>query len=141
MILSLTLAITIFSFIGIPPLIGFFAKQMVLSAVLDNGVRRESHSVRENSPILTVYLTILNTTLRLYWLRHTPVIWINKTFYRIAGAQCCTKSGLPSIIGRASRSRNAEDNKPETYRRDQLSEYILSRIGRCVWDIVYIYIH
>ena len=36
-ILSLTLAITIFSFIGIPPLIGFFAKQMVLSAVLDNG--------------------------------------------------------------------------------------------------------
>ena len=65
-ILALTLAITIFSFIGVPPLIGFFAKQMVLSAVLDNGVRRESHSVRGNSPILTVYLTILNTTLRLY---------------------------------------------------------------------------
>jgi NADH-ubiquinone oxidoreductase chain 2 len=36
-ILSLTLAITIFSFIGVPPLIGFFAKQMVLSAALDNG--------------------------------------------------------------------------------------------------------
>jgi NADH-ubiquinone oxidoreductase chain 2 len=31
------LAITIFSFVGIPPLIGFFAKQMVLSAALDNG--------------------------------------------------------------------------------------------------------
>jgi NADH-ubiquinone oxidoreductase chain 2 len=36
-LLSLSLAITIFSFVGIPPLIGFFAKQMVLSAALDNG--------------------------------------------------------------------------------------------------------
>lgn len=36
-ILSLSLAITIFSFVGIPPLLGFFAKQMVLSAALDNG--------------------------------------------------------------------------------------------------------
>ncbi len=36
-ILSLSLAITIFSFVGIPPLIGFFAKQMVLSTALDNG--------------------------------------------------------------------------------------------------------
>jgi len=35
--LSLSLAITIFSFAGIPPLIGFFAKQMVLSAALDSG--------------------------------------------------------------------------------------------------------
>jgi NADH-ubiquinone oxidoreductase chain 2 len=36
-ILSLSLTITIFSFVGIPPLIGFFAKQMVLSAALDSG--------------------------------------------------------------------------------------------------------
>jgi len=36
-ILSLSLIITIFSFVGIPPLIGFFAKQMVLSAALDKG--------------------------------------------------------------------------------------------------------
>lgn len=35
--LSLSLAITIFSFVGIPPLMGFFAKQMVLSAALDSG--------------------------------------------------------------------------------------------------------
>ena len=33
----MSLAITIFSFAGIPPLVGFFAKQMVLSAALDNG--------------------------------------------------------------------------------------------------------
>jgi NADH-ubiquinone oxidoreductase chain 2 len=35
--MSISFAITIFSFIGIPPLIGFFAKQMILSAALDNG--------------------------------------------------------------------------------------------------------
>lgn len=36
-VLALSLAITIFSFAGIPPLVGFFAKQMVLSAALDSG--------------------------------------------------------------------------------------------------------
>jgi NADH-ubiquinone oxidoreductase chain 2 len=35
--LSLSLVITILSFAGIPPLVGFFAKQMVLSAALDKG--------------------------------------------------------------------------------------------------------
>jgi len=36
-LLSLCLAITLFSFAGIPPLIGFFGKQMVLSAALEKG--------------------------------------------------------------------------------------------------------
>jgi len=36
-VLALSLSVTIFSFVGIPPLIGFFAKQMVLSAALDSG--------------------------------------------------------------------------------------------------------
>jgi len=36
-LLALSLSITIFSFAGIPPLLGFFAKQMVLSAALDKG--------------------------------------------------------------------------------------------------------
>jgi len=35
--LALSLTITLFSFAGVPPLIGFFAKQMVLSAALTNG--------------------------------------------------------------------------------------------------------
>ncbi len=33
--LSLSLIITLFSFVGVPPLIGFFGKQMILSAALD----------------------------------------------------------------------------------------------------------
>lgn len=36
-IIALSLCITLYSFVGIPPLIGFFAKQMVLSAALDKG--------------------------------------------------------------------------------------------------------
>jgi NADH-ubiquinone oxidoreductase chain 2 len=36
-LLSLSLAITLFSFVGIPPLIGFFGKQMILSAAIENG--------------------------------------------------------------------------------------------------------
>jgi NADH-ubiquinone oxidoreductase chain 2 len=35
--ISISLAITLFSFVGIPPVVGFFAKQMILSAALDNG--------------------------------------------------------------------------------------------------------
>lgn len=35
--LALSLAFTVFSFVGVPPLLGFFAKQMVLSAALDKG--------------------------------------------------------------------------------------------------------
>jgi NADH-ubiquinone oxidoreductase chain 2 len=35
--LAISLSITLFSFIGVPPLLGFFGKQMILSAALDNG--------------------------------------------------------------------------------------------------------
>ena len=35
-VLALCLVITMFSFVGLPPLVGFFAKQMVLSTALDN---------------------------------------------------------------------------------------------------------
>lgn len=37
-VLALSLAITIFSFVGVPPLVGFFGKQMILSAALDKGL-------------------------------------------------------------------------------------------------------
>ena len=35
--IAISFAITLFSFVGIPPAIGFFAKQMILSAALDKG--------------------------------------------------------------------------------------------------------
>ena len=37
-ILALSLVITLYSFVGVPPLLGFFGKQMVLSAAMDNGL-------------------------------------------------------------------------------------------------------
>nr|YP_009307007.1 NADH dehydrogenase subunit 2 [Tolypocladium ophioglossoides]AOR52812.1 NADH dehydrogenase subunit 2 [Tolypocladium ophioglossoides] len=37
-ILAISFAITIFSFVGVPPLVGFFGKQMILSAALDKGL-------------------------------------------------------------------------------------------------------
>jgi NADH-ubiquinone oxidoreductase chain 2 len=36
-LLAISLAVTLYSFIGVPPLAGFFAKQMILSSALDNG--------------------------------------------------------------------------------------------------------
>jgi NADH-ubiquinone oxidoreductase chain 2 len=36
-ILAISLSVTLYSFIGVPPLVGFFAKQMILSSALDNG--------------------------------------------------------------------------------------------------------
>jgi NADH-ubiquinone oxidoreductase chain 2 len=35
--MAVSLIITLFSFIGVPPLVGFFAKQMILTAAIDNG--------------------------------------------------------------------------------------------------------
>jgi NADH-ubiquinone oxidoreductase chain 2 len=35
-VLALCLVISMFSFVGLPPLVGFFGKQMVLTAALDN---------------------------------------------------------------------------------------------------------
>jgi NADH-ubiquinone oxidoreductase chain 2 len=35
-ILALCLVVSMFSFVGLPPLVGFFGKQMVLTAALDN---------------------------------------------------------------------------------------------------------
>lgn len=35
--LAISLSVTLYSFIGVPPLVGFFAKQMILSSALDNG--------------------------------------------------------------------------------------------------------
>ena len=53
--LSLSLIISIFSFIGVPPLIGFFAKQMILSAALDKGYIFMSFIIIFTSVIGAIY--------------------------------------------------------------------------------------
>ena len=71
-VLSLSLAITIFSFVGIPPLVGFFAKQMVLSAALDNGY-----------VFLTLVGILTSVVSAVYYLSVIKQIFFDKPEYKI----------------------------------------------------------
>ena len=71
-VLSLSFAITIFSFVGIPPLIGFFAKQMVLSAALDNGY------------VFLTFIAILTSVVSaVYYLNIIKQVFFDKSQYQI----------------------------------------------------------
>lgn len=58
-LLAISLSITLFSFIGIPPLIGFFGKQMILTVALDNGYLFASLIAIVTSVISAVYYLVL----------------------------------------------------------------------------------
>jgi NADH-ubiquinone oxidoreductase chain 2 len=57
--IAISLGITLFSFIGVPPLIGFFGKQMILSAALDNGYVFITFIAIITSVISAVYYLVL----------------------------------------------------------------------------------
>jgi len=70
--LALSLTITIFSFAGIPPLMGFFAKQMVLSAALDSGY------------IFMTLIAILTSVISaVYYLNIIKQVFFDKPEYKI----------------------------------------------------------
>jgi NADH-ubiquinone oxidoreductase chain 2 len=71
-VLALSLAITIFSFVGIPPLMGFFAKQMVLSAALDSGY-----------VFLTLIAILTSVISAVYYLNVIKQIFFDKPEYKI----------------------------------------------------------
>ena len=77
--LALSLAITIFSFVGIPPLIGFFAKQMVLSAALDSGYVFLTLIAILTSVISAVYY--LNIIKEVFF--YEPINKVNRAFQNI----------------------------------------------------------
>jgi len=71
-VLSISLIITIYSLVGIPPLVGFFGKQMVLSAALDNGY------------IFIVLVAILTSVISaVYYLNIVKQIFFDKSDYEI----------------------------------------------------------
>jgi NADH-ubiquinone oxidoreductase chain 2 len=71
-VLALSLSITIFSFAGIPPLIGFFAKQMVLSAAIDNGY------------VFLALVAILTSVISgVYYLNIIKQVFFDKADYKI----------------------------------------------------------
>jgi NADH-ubiquinone oxidoreductase chain 2 len=73
--LAISLAITLFSFVGVPPLIGFFAKQMVLSAALDNGY------------IFMAFVAIITSVIAAaYYLSVIKQIFFFKDNYKLQGA-------------------------------------------------------
>ncbi len=78
-VLALSFAVTIFSFVGIPPLIGFFAKQMVLSAALDSGYVFLTLVAILTSVISAVYY--LNIIKEVFF--YEPIYKINRAFQNI----------------------------------------------------------
>ena len=69
--LSLSLSLTFFSFVGIPPLIGFFGKQMILTAAIDKGF------------VFTVIIAIITSVVSaVYYLVLIKNIYFEKTEYK-----------------------------------------------------------
>lgn len=71
-VLALSLVITLFSFVGIPPLIGFFAKQMILSVALDNGY-----------VFLTLTAILTSVISAVYYLNIIKQIYFDKDEYEL----------------------------------------------------------
>jgi NADH-ubiquinone oxidoreductase chain 2 len=70
-VIAISLGITLFSFIGIPPLVGFFGKQMILSNALDNGY------------LFTTLIAILTSVISaVYYLVIVKVIFFDKEEYK-----------------------------------------------------------
>ena len=97
--LALSLALTLFSFVGIPPLIGFFAKQMVLSSALDNGY------------IFIVLIAILTSVISAYYyLVLVKQIFFDKSDYIINPALQTTtlKATIASTTNEKSKINSNE---------------------------------
>lgn len=68
--LALCLMLTMFSFVGLPPLVGFFAKQMVLSTALDN------------SKIILVLVGVITSVIgAVYYLTVIKTIYFDESDY------------------------------------------------------------
>jgi NADH-ubiquinone oxidoreductase chain 2 len=70
--IAISLSLTLFSFIGVPPLIGFFGKQMVLTAALDKGY------------ILITFIGILTSVISaVYYLVIVKFMFFEKSIYKL----------------------------------------------------------
>ena len=69
-LLALCLAISMFSFVGLPPLVGFFAKQMTLTAALDH-----------HKDILVLIAILTSVISAVYYLNVIKTIYFEETDY------------------------------------------------------------
>jgi len=88
-ILAISLAVTLYSFIGVPPLVGFFAKQMVLSSALDNGDVFMS--------LIAILTSVVSAVYYLYIVKHMffekSKYIVNLSLNKISGIQIQKVSG------------------------------------------------
>lgn len=71
-VLALSFAITIFSFVGVPPLVGFFGKQMILSAALDKGLVFLS--------LVAIFTSVIGAV---YYLSIVKEMFFSKPYYKV----------------------------------------------------------
>lgn len=85
--IAISLGVTLFSFVGVPPMIGFFAKQMILSAALDNGYVFMSLVAILTSVIGAAYY--LSLIKQIFFYKHdykiNPVIVSGDSFAKLKG--------------------------------------------------------
>nr|YP_002970784.1 NADH dehydrogenase subunit 2 [Trichophyton rubrum]YP_010951128.1 NADH dehydrogenase subunit 2 [Trichophyton soudanense]ACR19571.1 NADH dehydrogenase subunit 2 [Trichophyton rubrum]QUL58744.1 NADH dehydrogenase subunit 2 [Trichophyton kuryangei]WML69525.1 NADH dehydrogenase subunit 2 [Trichophyton soudanense] len=93
-ILSISLAITLLSFAGIPPLVGFFAKLMVLSSALQNGFIFLALIGILTSVVSAVYY--LNVIKIMFFNNHS-YIFSNKLFNFQIPAEIINKNNIESF--------------------------------------------
>lgn len=96
--LALSLTITLLSFVGIPPLLGFFAKQIVLSAALDSGYVFITFIAILTSVISAVYY--LSVIKQIFFEKHEYVYKKNIQYTETSGAilPSISNSNSPYII-------------------------------------------
>src|SRR6202012_2120927 len=86
-IISISFIITLFSFIGIPPMIGFFAKQMILNIAISQGFIFTSIIAIITSVISAVYYLMIVRNLFFYntELKKNNILLENKENITISG--------------------------------------------------------
>ena len=70
-VLALCLVVSMFSFVGLPPLTGFFGKQMVLTSALDN-----------NNTVLVIVAILTSVIGAVYYLNVIKTIYFDKSDYK-----------------------------------------------------------
>jgi NADH-ubiquinone oxidoreductase chain 2 len=123
-VLSISFAITIFSFVGVPPLIGFFAKQMVLSSALDNGY-----------VFLTLVAILTSVISAVYYLNIINQVFFDKPSYIInpAIANINMHASLENTSGIMSKQENnilmASEKITYNYKNIVLASYLTITIS------------
>jgi NADH-ubiquinone oxidoreductase chain 2 len=86
-LIGISLSITLFSFAGIPPLIGFFAKQMILTAAINNGF------------IITTFIAIITSVISaVYYLVIVKMIFFDKSNFLLIHEELLDKKNYSYII-------------------------------------------